>query len=85
MMKRSDDYQGLINALERRVRELESRLAAAEARIAALEQRGYPVQPLPVITPMPPCNPLPGWPWHEVTCESGSIPAVTIKPLGSAT
>ena len=85
MMKRSDDYQGLINALERRVRELEARLAAAEARIAALEQRGYPVQPLPVITPMPPCIPPPGWPWHEVTCESDSIPAVTIKPLGSAT
>ena len=87
MMKRSDDYQGLINALERRVRELEARLAAAEARIAALELRlaGYPVQPLPGVAPGQPCNPPPGWPWHEVTCESDSIPAVTIKPLGSAT
>lgn len=87
MMKRNDDYQGLINALERRVRELEARLAAAEARIAALELRlaGYPVQPLPGVAPGQPCIPPPGWPWHEVTCESGSIPAVTIKPLGCAT
>ena len=70
-----------------RISSLEARLAAAEARIAALELRlaGYPVQPLPGIAPGQPCNPPPGWPWHEVTCESDSIPAVTIKPLGSAT
>ena len=70
-----------------RIAALEARLAAAEARIAALELglAGYPVRPLPVITPMTPCNPPPGWPWHEVTCESDSIPAVTIKPLWSAT
>ena len=89
MMKRSDDYQGLINALERRVRELEARLAAAEARIAALEQRGYPVQPLPGVAPGQPCIPPPGWPWYEVTCggptvQSGTSPAVTIKPLWPA-
>ena len=72
---------------DERIAALEARLAAAEARIAALELRlaGYPVQPLPGIAPGQPCNPPPGWPWHEVTCESDSIPAVTIKPLGSAT
>ena len=80
MMKRSDDYQGLINALERRVRELEARLAAAEARIAALEQRGYPVQPLPVITPMPPCTPPPGWPWYPTTCQSDGPMTISIPP-----
>ena len=92
MMKRSDDYQGLINALERRVRELEARLAAAEARIAALELReaGYRVQPLPGIAPGQPCNPPPGWPWYEVTCGSGTVqhdtsPAVPTNPLGPAT
>ena len=73
--------------LSERIAALEARLAAAEARIAALElrQAGYPVQPLPGVAPGQPCNPPPGWPWHEVTCESDSIPAVTIKPLGSAT
>ena len=73
--------------LSERIAALEARLAAAEARIAALELRlaGYPVQPLPGIAPGQPCNPPPGWPWHEVTCESDSIPAVTIKPLWSAT
>ena len=70
---------------DERIAALEARLAAAEARIAALEQRGYPVQPLPGVAPGQPCIPPPGWPWHEVTCESDSIPAVTIKPLGSAT
>ena len=68
---------------DERIAALEARLAAAEARIAALEQRGYPVQPPQV--PFMPFAPPPGWPWHEVTCESDSIPAVTIKPLGSAT
>ena len=72
---------------DERIAALEARLAAAEARIAALELRlaGYPVQPLPGVAPGQPCTPPPGWPWHEVTCESDSIPAVTIKPLGSAT
>lgn len=71
---------------DERIAALEARLAAAEARIAALELRlaGYPVQPLPGVAPGQPCNPPPGWPWYEVTCESGSIPAVTIKPLWAA-
>ena len=57
-------------ALER-ITALEARLAAAEARIAALElrQAGYPVQPLPGVAPGQPCNPPPGWPWYEVTCD----------------
>ena len=70
-----------------RIAALEARLAAAEARIAALELglAGYPVRPLPGVAPGQPCIPPPGWPWYEVTCESDSIPAVTIKPLWSAT
>lgn len=75
---------------EERIAALEARLAAAEARIAALELRSYPVQQLPVITPMPPpCNPPPGWPWYELTCGGGTVqsdtsPVVTIKPLWPA-
>ena len=78
-------------APDERIAALEARLAAAEARIAALELRlaGYPVQPLPGIAPGQPCNPPPGWPWHEVTCggstvQSDTAPAVTIKPLWPA-
>ena len=77
--------------LSERIAALEARLAAAEARIAALELRlaGYPVQPLPGVAPGQPCIPPPGWPWYEVTCggptvQSGTSPAVTIKPLWPA-
>ena len=70
--------------IDERITALEARLAAAEARIAALERTPAPISQQPYMPFMPPCNPPPGWPWHEVTCGMGSIPAPTIKPLGPA-
>ncbi|MHB1702155.1 MAG: hypothetical protein ACYCSN_18880 [Acidobacteriaceae bacterium] len=80
MMKRNDDYQGLINALERRVRELEAQVCNLAIQVAALAARGVPSMPptLPVV----PFPPSPTWPFapsapmtpavplrYEITCD----------------
>ena len=56
MMKRSDDYQGLINALERRVRELESQVCNLAILVGELAARGVPSTPQPL-------------PWPIITCD----------------
>ena len=65
MMKRNDDYQGLINALERRVRELEAQVCALAIQVAALAARSVPTYPSVPYYGAP--NPLP---FYEVTCET---------------
>ena len=63
MMKRNDDYQGLINALERRVRELEAQVCALAIQVAALAARSGPTYPGVPYYGAP--NTLP---FYEVTC-----------------
>ena len=70
MMKRNDDYQGLINAVERRVRELEAQVCALAIQVAALAARGVPTYPgvpyMPSGAPSPVAPALPLR--YEITC-----------------
>lgn len=72
MMKRNDDYQGLINALERRVRELEAQVCNLAIQVAALAARSWPTYPgVPYSAPTP-VLPAPPVRWYEVTCQGAT-------------
>lgn len=69
MMKRNDDYQGLINALERRVRELEAQVCNLAIQVAALAARGVPTYPGVLYSAPIPVLPSTPVRWYEVTCQ----------------